>query len=118
MQKLSVVHTKVWDASSSAVTATANSPSTFNGGGYGSMIAYLNVTTATGTTPSMTVKFQDSPDGGTTWYDVTSGAFSAATAAGSQRLVVPNIGSKLRAVATVSGTTPSFNFTLDVVGTN
>lgn len=119
MQKLDVPHTKVMDYSSSALAASGatDSPS-FNGGGYSTMVAYLNVTAHSGSSPTLDVKFQDSPDGGTTWYDIPSAAFTQVTTTnGTQRLVVSNFGTKLRAVATEGGTTPSYNFTLDVVGT-
>lgn len=49
--------------------------------------AYLQVFSVTGT--SVTVKLQDSPDN-TTFTDVTGGAFTAATAAGAQRIATAN----------------------------
>ena len=79
------------------------------------LVCHLHVTAASGTTPSLTVKFQDSGDG-TNWVDIPSAAFTAATAASNQRLVVNNVGTMVRAVATVSGTTPSFTVTLTAVG--
>lgn len=94
------------------VTASENGNavevSDFNG-----VLAYLNVTAVAGTTPSMTVTIQDSPDG-VTWYDVSS--FTAVTAAGTQRLVESNVGKYIRASIAVSGTTPSFTANVQVVG--
>ena len=84
-------------------------------GSFTSVVVYLNATAVTGTTPSMTVTLQDSPDG-VTWYNIASGAFNALTAAGSQRLVVTNVGYFIRAIATISGTTPSFTVDLQCVG--
>ncbi len=98
------------------VTATGNS-SGFQVGGYNGLIAYLSVPAATGTTPSLTIKLQDSPDG-TTWFDIPSAAFTAVTTAGQQRLVVNSIGNFIRAVSTVSGTTPSFTASLTIAGLN
>ena len=49
---------------------------------------------------------------------VPSGAFTALTAAGSQRIVLTNIGAYIRAVATITGTTPSFTVDLQLVGNN
>lgn len=91
------------------ITATTNSDTVVSEGN--SLVCHLHVTAASGTSPSMTVKFQDSGDG-TNWVDIPSAAFTAATAAGSQRLVVSNVGTLVRAVATVTGTTPSFTFSV------
>lgn len=99
---------------------------TFNGvtkTNFGSpaMIFAFNVTAVSGTTPSMTVKLQWSPDGGTTWIDIPSASLAAITASGSFQLrVAPNITPVAnldiahplprtwRAVYTITGTTPSF----------
>ncbi|WP_285244009.1 hypothetical protein [Pseudarthrobacter sp. fls2-241-R2A-127] len=98
------------------LTATTSSAMT-QGGGYKGVIGYLNVSTVSGTSPSMTVKLQDSADG-VSWYDLPSGAFTAATAATTQRLVVAGpIGSSVRAVATITGTSPSFTMDLYLTGT-
>lgn len=105
---------QVTDIPIGTITASATSAAV-SSGNYSSAIAYLNVTAATGTTPSLTVKLQDSPDG-VTWYDIPSGAFTAATAVGTQRLTVSNIGPLLRAVSTVTGTTPSFTVDLQLAG--
>jgi hypothetical protein len=87
-------------------------------GGYGGVIAYLNVAAASGTSPSLAVKLQDSPDG-VTWYDVPSGAFTAATAVGTQRLSVAGpLGNYVRASYAATGTTPSFTFDVQLSGTN
>ena len=102
------------------LTATANGPS-WNMGGLGSDIpskfsAFMNVTAVTGTTPSMTVKFQRSHNA-VDWTDVTSGAFSAATAASVKELngvTWVGAGGWVRYVATISGTTPDFTFDLNV----
>lgn len=93
--------------------ATVNGTAT-EAGEFASLVAYLNVTAVTGT-PSLAMKLQDSPDG-VEWYDIPSGAFAAATAVGKQRITVSNIGDFIRAVAVVSGTTPSVSATVDVVG--
>lgn len=95
--------------SAGTITATTNSNTIVTEGH--SMVCHLHVTAVSGTSPSMTVKFQDSGDG-TNWVDIPSAAFTAATATGSQRLVVSNVGTLVRAVATVSGTTPSFTFSV------
>lgn len=77
---------------------------------------YLNVTAVSGTTPSMTVTYQSSPDG-VTYYDHTAGA--AITAAGVQMIKIPtNSGTYGRISYAISGTTPSFTFSAVVEGKN
>lgn len=106
-------------AASAARTTTGNG-SGFTGVGGGapafaeasSIRALLNVTAASGTTPSLTVVLEDSLDGGTTWTQVAT--FTAKTAAGSEAVGV-NVpfGPLLRAKWTISGTTPSFTFAVN-----
>lgn len=70
---------------------------------------FIDVTAVTGTTPSMTVTYQASVDGGTTWFD--GPASTAITAAGRQVLNVPNkLGALGRISYAITGTTPSFTF--------
>lgn len=69
----------------------------------------LNVTAASGTTPSMTVTIQHSYDG-VTWANHS--AFAAKTAAGTERKVFPGLDNYVRASWAVTGTTPSFTFGL------
>lgn len=77
---------------------------------------YLNVTAASGTSPSMTVMYQCSPDG-VTYYDHTAGA--AITAATSQLIkVATNTGTYGRISYAISGTTPSFTFSAVVENKN
>jgi hypothetical protein len=99
---------------SAVVTTTSNSVSVIFQG-YTGVVAYLNVKAASGTTPSLVTTLQDSPDG-VTWFDIPGGAFAAATAVGLQRLVVPNVGPFVRAVHTVTGTTPSFTIDFKIAG--
>lgn len=74
----------------------------------------LNVTAASGTTPSLTVTPQDSLDGGVTWNNLT--AFTAATGVTRQVLnIAAPFGALLRFDYAVSGTTPSFTFQIDGV---
>lgn len=114
MQKPGIVSTTINSAAGAAVTATQTSAK-LNAGQYSVAKAYLNITAASGTTPTLVVKFQDSPDG-TIWTDVTSGAFSSQNAVSVNSLVLTNVGPYLRAVQTVGGTTPSFNYDLKVAG--
>jgi hypothetical protein len=50
--------------------------------------ARLTVTTLTGTTPKLDAKLQHRPASTDSWVDVTNGAFTQATAAGTEALAV------------------------------
>lgn len=72
------------------------------------MLIYLDVTAVAGTTPSMTVTYQSSPDNVNFW-DNTAGV--AITAAGKQLIKVPATTGKFgRLSYAITGTTPSFTF--------
>jgi hypothetical protein len=71
----------------------------------------LNVTAASGTTPTLDVKLQGSPDGAT-WVDITGATFAQKTVVASERKVFVGIDRFVRAVYTIAGTTPSFTYTL------
>lgn len=91
-------------------TATGNGSShdngaaTSNGG-----VAYLHVTAASGTSPSLTVNVQHSTDNAT-WVDLIT--FTAVTAGNqAQRVAVSGtVNRYVRATWTISGTSPSFTF--------
>jgi hypothetical protein len=69
----------------------------------------LSVTAASGTTPSLTVNVQTSPDN-TTWYTV--GSFAAKTAISSESKSFSGLDKHVRLQwAAPSGTTPNFSFT-------
>lgn len=68
----------------------------------------LSVTAASGTTPSLTVNVQTSPDN-SSWYVV--GSFAAKTAVGSESKAFSGLDRYVRLQwAAPSGTTPSFTF--------
>ena len=116
MQKTTSPTSSLRKVATGALTTTANSAKA-NAGGYGTAKAFLNITAASGTSPTLDIKFQDSADN-STWVDVASGAFSQKTTTGASSLVLSNVGPYLRAVQTVGGTTPSFTFDLYVAGVN
>lgn len=103
-----------------AQTITASgSGSAFTGFGFFSKFKATLVGSAIGgTTPSFTFKIQDSIDGGTTWNDVIT--FTAMTANGSESksyaeveaATAQVVGDLVRAVWTVTGTSPTGQFTL------
>lgn len=70
----------------------------------------LDVTAASGTTPTMTVTVETSQDGSSSWTSV--GSFAAATGVSSQRKTFAGLDNFLRATWTVGGTTPSFTFSV------
>lgn len=75
---------------------------------YTEAIVYIDVTAVEGTSPTMTVTYQSSPDG-VTFYDHTAGA--EITATGKQRIAMPNtIGRFGRLSYAIGGTNPSFTF--------
>jgi hypothetical protein len=95
-------------------TATANGTgvdlqSTVHSGGR-NMKAYLDVGTVSGTTPTLDVKIQDSPDN-SVWTDITGAAFAQKTATGTTEEIHFMTNKRyVRAVATIGGTSPNFNF--------
>lgn len=69
----------------------------------------LAVTAVSGTTPSLTVVLEHSPDNAT-WS--THSTFTAATAAGTQRKVAAGLDRYIRCSWTITGTTPSATFSV------
>lgn len=95
-------------------TGTANDISGANATG---AVGFLNVTAQAGTSPTLDVKIQDTPDG-TIWFDVPGLTFTQVTASTGQQTAQATraIGQKLRAVATVGGSaTPTFTFSVSVI---
>lgn len=74
-------------------------------------VANLHVTAASGTTPSLTVKVQHSADN-STWADLAT--FTAATAVTAEQKVSTSatVNRYTRVLYTISGTGPSFTFTV------
>ena len=100
-------------------TATGNGTTISGVGKYKEAIVFLNCTAASGTAPILNVKLQSSSDGGTTWFDLPNAAFTQLTGTGSQAISIgaPTIafGDTIRDVHTISGTTPSFTFSVTAV---
>jgi len=93
------------DKASAAITSTGNSGIISDDFGQ-SMAALINVTAASGTTPTMDLVLKESFDNGTTFQDV----YHAARFTGTGTFTVPNIaiGGRRAWYWTVGGTTPSF----------
>jgi hypothetical protein len=74
--------------------------------------AQLDVTAASGTTPNLTVFVETTLDG-TNWDAV--GTFAAKTAAGREVITInPLIGTRVRVRWAITGTTPSFTFSVRI----
>lgn len=96
---------------SAAYTATFNHSLEGMAGDFDEMALYLDITAASGTTPTLDIDYQTSVDGGTTWFTHTS--FTQATTTGTEKKVIAApIGIVSRLLCTLGGTTPSFTFTL------
>lgn len=94
---------------SAARTASGNGPTSAGFAGSTHLRAQVNVSAASGTTPSLTVVIEDSIDGGVTWHSVMS--VPALTAAGVQTARTDAVvGPDVRARWEITGTTPSFTF--------
>jgi hypothetical protein len=107
MQRSTNPITSIRKASAGALIADANT-SKINSVGYATAKAFLNITAASGTSPPLDIKFQDSYDG-TNWVDVASGAFAQKTTTGISSLVLNNVRPYLRAVLDVGGHLPQLH---------
>ena len=97
------------DLAPSAVRTTSADGSTHHVGGSDTARLTLAVTAASGGTPSLTVTVQHSPDA-STWAAVS--AFAAKTGTGSERKVFGGLDRYVRASWAITGTTPSFTFSV------
>ncbi|XXX79163.1 hypothetical protein WMF30_10355 [Sorangium sp. So ce134] len=94
-----------------AVTRTADgNGATVEIGDQGTLRLRLNVTAASGTSPTLDITLQTSKDGGS-WR--TLGTFAQATAVGSESKSFSGADRYVRANADLGGTTPSFTYTID-----
>ena len=104
-----------------AITLLPSAARTTGGAGDGTSAAaefregnvLLDITAVSGTTPSLTVTVETSADG-LSWFPHT--AFAAKTAVGKDVLKLSNLGSFARVSYAISGTTPSFTFSVVLDG--
>ena len=73
---------------------------------------FLDVTAVSGTGPSMTVTVEWSTDGATFFATDTADSFAAVTAAAKKTKAFEVKGDWYRVVWTITGTTPSFTFSV------
>jgi hypothetical protein len=98
--------TGIADVALAALTASANTAAISNDLGNGFQVN-VNVTAATGTTPTLDIRVEESFDGGTNW--VTMYEMPRITAIGNYNTPIMRAsGRHIRYVQTVGGTTPSF----------
>lgn len=91
-----------------ARTVSGSSPAVAGYAGASTLRAQLNVTAASGTTPSLSVTIEDSLDGAN-WN--TIGTFAAKTAAAREVInVTTPFADRVRISWAITGTTPSFTF--------
>lgn len=98
---------------SAARTATASSELDHTVENFDEATLCVNVTAASGTSPTLAVSYEISPDGGTTWFTHTAGA--TITAAGNQVIQLTGLGRASRVTATIGGTAPSFTFSAHLI---
>lgn len=95
---------------SGTFTTTSNT-SAIDASGYGSVAFTVDVSAASGTTPTLDIQFQESEDGSTDWVDMYDA--DRFTTTGSYKTVRHAIHSRYyRYRYVIGGTTPSFTFTI------
>jgi hypothetical protein len=83
---------------------------------YDDLLLYLNVTAQSGTSPTLDVDYQTSPDNGATWYTHTSFT-QVGAATGTEVLKIDNPGHYYRFFWTIGGSsTPTYTFSIEVEG--
>ena len=85
----------------------------------GNVAAVLDSEAGTGTTPTMDVKLQDSADN-STFVDISGAVFAQVTDAGAAyetiHIDLRGVGRYVRAVATITGSTPKFICAVSLIG--
>lgn len=99
---------------SAARTASGNS-NVFSSGDYDDAQVFLDITAVSGTTPTLDVTIQYSPDG-TRWFTHT--AFAQKTTTDKDSKQISGLGKSMRIAYTIGGTGPSFTFQMDIVAKN
>jgi hypothetical protein len=105
-----------------SVTATANSASVSLDVDISEAAIFVDITAVTGSSPTLDITPQISPDGGTTWFDALDESGSAITFAqftgtGKKIKYLPIVGSAVRLKMTVGGSSPNFAGNWWLIGT-
>lgn len=100
-----------------ARTASPTNSDTFDTSESSTLVLTLAATAKTGTSPTLDVKLQTSHDGGSTWVDVTSAAFTQLTSGTSlpstETKVFTHLGALCRLVSTIGGSaTPGWTYSV------
>ena len=104
-----------------ARTATGNGTAVDLQARDGDLYLVLDSAAGTGTTPTLDIKVQSSDTSGGTYADITGATFTQVTTTASQQAIViskDEVRRWIRVVYTVSGTTPSFTFSVNALGVN
>lgn len=103
----------------SNVTASAQSGIIFVGS-FKELSVFLDAANVSGTTPTLDVKIETSPDG-TNWYQVA--AFTQVTTVASKQVITlgagfttQGFGNQIRANMTTGGTTPNYTVGITAIG--
>lgn len=113
---MSIIYSKraTVEVASAARTATGSSGA-FSVGHQDFISLMLDVTAVSGTSPSLTLSVEWSPDA-TNWFTADPvDTFTAVTATGKKVKVFQVKGTTARVTWTISGTTPSFTFSVTAV---
>lgn len=103
------------EVASAARTASGNSGTITSAIGCG-LSAFVNITAASGTTPTLDLSLEESFDNGTTYVPVWH--FERVTAISSVYMPPMPTGARRRWAWTIAGTTPSFTFSITTTSTN
>lgn len=96
---------------SAARTVSGNSGPIDGVGGAKTLRVQLDVTAAAGTTPNLAVLIEDTLDAGASWNSI--GTFAARVAAGREVINITSpFSSTIRVSWAITGTTPSFTFSV------
>lgn len=99
---------------SAARTTSSQTSAIFAGAAIETINVFVNATAASGTSPSLVVSLEVSPDGGTTWYESAAAAALTAAGTGSFKASIYDASTVLtplyRIKWAITGTTPSFTF--------
>lgn len=107
-------HAEVKTILSSAARTSTSYSSMFDLGSFDEMICIVNVTAASGTTPTLDITLQYSPDN-VNWFDDPVEHFSQFYGVNNQVAKITNFGKYVRWKYTVGGDDPSFTFTIEVI---
>lgn len=113
---VSVSNSKEIEVLPSASRTVSGNSTTIDVGNYKEAIVFLDVTVVSGTTPTLDVNFQTQDSVSGKWFDITDLTFTQKTGVANEMKAKVNLlGSKIRCVYTIGGTTPSFDFSVGLV---